>query len=174
MGKSRKGDSRDVRRVAEALGLDASHFGYPRGQDPVDSVAIPFTRSPTHGAHSGLSSAARWFLDRGYPVSIPLEPTHYDLVVDSDDGLKKVQVKTTNTREKNGRYAVRLTRTVFDNTVQANSRGCYRERPYEPGMVDYFFVSTGGGTQYLIPYEVVRHVVQKITLDKKYAAFAVA
>ena len=33
--------------------------------------------------------AARWFLDRGYVVSVPLQPACYHMITDSDDGLKK-------------------------------------------------------------------------------------
>jgi hypothetical protein len=39
-------------------------------------------------------------------------------------------------------------------------------------MVDYFFIVTGGGSMYLIPFDVVGSK-QSIVLDRKYGAFSV-
>jgi len=172
IGKNRNGQRTGVKAVAARLGLDTSHFGYDRSGVPHPGQDLPFTKAPSPGGKSGLSVAARWFLDRGYPVSIPLEPTCYDLITDSDDGLKRVQVKTTNRLEDSGRYYVRLLRTVYDASATSNAGGKYRQVPYAPGMVDYFFIVTAVGGMYLIPFNVVegKHA---IVLDRKYSAFAV-
>ena len=130
------------------------------------------SKAPSPGGKSGLSVAARWFLDRGYRSLLPLEPTCYDLITQSDEGLKKVQVKTTNKLETSGRYFVRLARTIYDPRATSNAGGKYRQAPYTPGMVDYCFIVTGGGSMYLIPFDVVGGR-QGIVLDRKYSAFAV-
>jgi hypothetical protein len=157
------------------LGLDTSHFGYARSSGPLAAVtAHPFTRVPDSGASSGLSIAARWFLDRGYGVSIPLEPEPYDLIAESDTGFQRVQVKTTRMAMKNGRYRVGLTRTVYDSAAMVGTAdGKHRRLPYDEGAIDFFFIVANGDGKYLIPFDVVAGR-QTIILDHKYAAFKVA
>jgi hypothetical protein len=127
-------------------------------------VAVPFANEIRPGGQSGLSIAARWFMDRGYVVSVPLEPVAYDLITESDDGLKKVQVKTTRKTEANGRYTVRVARNLHNG-------GTRKHVPYDPESVDYFFAVTPKN-QYLIPVEVVGERTH-LVLDEKYAAFAI-
>lgn len=95
LGKSSGSGTRPVKAVADRLGLDTSHFAYKRSFSPVSPIDMPFKNGLKFGGQSGLSIAARWFLDRGYVVSVPMEVTVYDLVAESDDGLKRIQVKTT-------------------------------------------------------------------------------
>jgi hypothetical protein len=174
VGRSEKSGSGTIalKSHAERLGLDTSHLTYARSGIPYPGQETPFLKAPSPGGKSGLSVAARWFLDRGYAVSLPLEPTCYDLISESDEGLKKIQVKTTNKLVTSGRYEVRLTRTIYDPRATANASGKYRQAPYALGMVDYFFIVTGGGSMYLIPFDVVGGR-QSIVLDRKYSAFAV-
>ena len=161
-----------LRSHAERLGIDTSHLVNARSVEPHPGKELPFSAVPSPGGRSGLSIAARWFLDRGYVVSVPLEPTCYDLITESDEGLKKVQVKTTKRLEDSGRYGVKLTRWVYDPQATSNASGKYRQAPYASGMVDYFFIVTSGGSMYLIPFDVVGNK-QSIVLDRKYGAFSV-
>lgn len=172
LGKKRNGKVSDVQAVAVRLGLEFSHFSYARSRTPVAAHPIPFTATPNPGGKSGLSVAAQWFLDRGYVVSVPLEPAQYDLVTESDDGLKKIQIKTTRKVSKGGRFAVQLTRTLYDPALTANAGGKYRQVKYDAGMVDYFFIITAGGPRYLIPFAAVPESVS-LVLDDKYRAFVV-
>jgi PD-(D/E)XK endonuclease len=160
-----------VKVVAERLGLDRSHFAYKRGFKPVPGVATPFRNAVRAGGQSGPSIAARWFLDRGYIVSVPLEPAPYDLVAESDEGLKRVQVKTTRQRQPNGRFLVEIARRVHDGTVLRNANGSRKAVPYNSDQVDYFFIVTPE-SMFLIPISVVAGF-RRIVLDVKYAAFAV-
>jgi PD-(D/E)XK endonuclease len=105
-------------------------------------------------------------------VSLPIEPTAYDLVTESDHGLQRIQVKTTGRRDRDGAYVARLTRAVYDPAVNPNARGNYREAPYAPDMIDFFFVIVSTGVMYLIPYATVPGF-QRVRLDTKYAAFVV-
>jgi PD-(D/E)XK endonuclease len=161
-----------LRDRAQRLGLDISHLGRTQSVIARSDQALPFANPSGHGGKSGLSVAAKWFLDRGYVVSVPLEPACYDLITESDDGLKKVQVKTTKRLETSGRYGVRLLRTIYDPEATPNAGGRYRQVPYLTGMVDYFFIVTGGGDMYLIPFDVVA-AKRSIVLDRKYSAFVV-
>lgn len=165
--------ARSLRSHAERLGLNVSHFA---SHEPVElRSALPFTklRAPAEGSRAGLSIAARWFLSRGYGVSIPLEPEPYDLITDSDEGLKKIQVKTTRMATGNGRYRVRLVRNVYDaSATLGNAGGKHRQLPYEQGSIDFFFIIVNGDGKYLIPFEVVAGL-KTIILDYKYAAFKI-
>ena len=70
-----------------------------------------------------------------------------------------------------GPVRVRIAPSARD-AGSANASGKYRQAPYALGMVDYFFIVTGGGSMYLIPFDVVGGR-QSIVLDRKYSAFAV-
>ena len=94
LGKASGRGTQPVKAVADRLGLDTSHFAYKRSFSPVSPIDMPFKNGLKSGGQSGLSIAARWFLDRGYVVSVPMEVV-YDLVAESDDGLQRIQVKTT-------------------------------------------------------------------------------
>lgn len=171
IGKKPGSGTRGVKAVADSLNLDTSHFFYARSFKPVAGIAVPFGNSVRHGGQSGLSIAARWFLDRGYIVSLPLEPAPYDLVTESDDGLKRIQVKTTRRVERNGRYKVILARMLHDAKAPRNANGNRRRVSYKAEDVDYFFVITPTSA-YLIPIDVVAGKLG-IVLDEKYAAFVV-
>ena len=59
--------------------------------------------------NSSLGIAIAYYASNGYIVSIPLNDTQdYDLVVDKDNSIKKVQVKFTGCKTKYGNYQVAL------------------------------------------------------------------
>ena len=97
---------------------------------------------------AGMALAKAYFGANGYTVSIPLNDTQdYDLIVDKDDKLLKVQVKFTGTKE-NERYRVKLMtngRNKNYGTVKDSS-------------VDILFVVTSNKDTYLIPKEVITQV----------------
>ena len=58
--------------------------------------------------NTGLGIAIAYYTSKGYIVSIPLNDTQdYDLIVDRDNELKRVQVKATSCK-KNENYQVSL------------------------------------------------------------------
>ena len=171
LGKKPGSGTQAVRTVALRLGLDTTHFAYKRNFKPVAPVGLPFGEAVRHGAQSGLSIAARWFLDRGYIVSVPLEPAAYDLVTESDEGLKRVQVKTTRYVASSGRHQVKITRNAHDANAPRNANGNRRRVAYSADEVDYFFIITPKSS-FLIPIGVLAGL-HTIVLDEKYAAFAV-
>lgn len=171
LGKQRTARSGLVQRHAEQLGVDTSHIGSTRWASPVPAGPSLFTKGSGSRLCSGLSIAASWFLDRGYLASVPLEPGPYDLVVESDSGLKRVQIKSTRYTGGNGRCMVRLTRRIYDASAKGNAGGRYRTRPYNGSEVDLFFV-IANGVRYLIPRDAVDGLVT-LVLDEKYASFRV-
>lgn len=59
--------------------------------------------------NSGLGIAIAYYSANGYTVSIPLNDTQdYDLIVDKDNNLRKVQVKATSCKTKYDKYQVAL------------------------------------------------------------------
>jgi len=59
--------------------------------------------------NTSLGIAIAYYAANGYTVSIPLNDTQdYDLIVDKNNILKKVQVKSTSCKTRYGNYQVAL------------------------------------------------------------------
>ncbi len=94
----------------------------------------------------GLGLAIGHFAARGFTVCVPLTDNQdYDLVVDESGELKKVQVKTSKQRNDNGSYEVNL------RVKGGNQSWSGVTKFFDPKVVDYLFVVTENGDQYLIP-----------------------
>jgi hypothetical protein len=139
------GDDRTrLKAHAARLGLDLSRL------DPMGKGAAtrPECRPDIkHLREAGTAIAAMWFLLCGYNTSLPVEPTIYDLLVAMPDGIKRVQVKTT-TFQQDG-WAVQVGRRPYSIGNRA------RLVPYDPDLVDFFFILDGDLTMYLIPSRVI-------------------
>ncbi|MGK2316568.1 group I intron-associated PD-(D/E)XK endonuclease [Gordonia rhizosphera] len=127
-----------VKGHAVRLGLDVAHLAGERS-----SVHPAGTRPRIdHLDRAGSLLAAAWFALSGHDVSWPLEPSRYDLLVSTSDGIRRVQVKTTTVR-------VGHTWKVYLSTA-------HRERKtYDPDEIDDFFVIAGDLAYYLIPVSAV-------------------
>lgn len=138
---------------------------------PIERVSDAFSRLPGTKTlpSSATAIAIEWFAARGYVTSIPLEQAAYDLVVESDAGLKRVQVKTT-CRKDNGCWSVAICRNGYDNSARLNAGGKRRRRPYTRAEVDIFFIVTSSRDVYLVPIEVVEGQMG-LVLDRKYKNF---
>jgi hypothetical protein len=127
-----------VKGHASRIGLDLRHLTVS------SDVGVVRERRPdtAYLRRAGPLLAASWFTLCGRDVSWPLEPSRYDLVVCGEEGLRRVQVKTTTTRAGN-------TWKVYLSTAR-------RERKtYDPDEIDDFFVIDGSLMCYLIPMAVV-------------------
>mgnify|MGYP003391902124 CR=1 FL=1 len=135
---------------------------------------LPFSKSSSSQnlRRSAVGEAIRWFLSRGYAPSIPVEPTRYDLIVESDHGLLKVQIKST-TRVQNGFWCVQLCRLQYNSTLVATgSAGKRRRQSYLKDEVDLFFIYTSDGSRYLIPLEAIGDNFQ-VSLNQKFDKYKV-
>jgi hypothetical protein len=150
-----------VKAHAIRLGLDLSHLD----EDAHDSIQ-PTSLEPTlrNLRDAATMLAAFWFSLCGFATAIPVEPTIYDLLVSMPDGIKRVQVKTTTYNSKNG-WQVAVGRRPY-------SAG-NRERliPYDPELIDWFFIVDGDLSVYLIPSQVIAGRVQ--ILLRTYARYIV-
>jgi hypothetical protein len=128
----------------------------------VATVAVPFGKKKSVMSDVAHAKAIAWFTARGYNVSLPIQTTSYDLVAESDEGLKRIQVKSTDTKnDSSASWRV--------NVCRANGRDRKRTT-YSKDDVDLFFVLTGDGDVYLIPIEVIEGK-ERICLDLLYGQY---
>jgi hypothetical protein len=143
---SRAGGERTlVKAHALRLGLDFSHLGHP-----APHVATPCELRPdlAHLRRAAESLAAAWFVLCGCNVAFPVAPDCYDLLVWASDGMKRVQVKTTTCKTKDG-WMAQVARRPYSVTNNALLI------PYDPDVIDLFFIIDGDLTVYVIPSRVL-------------------
>lgn len=113
----------------------------------------------------GVAAAIYYYTKSGAVVSIPnTDNARYDLVVDFDGKLTRVQVKTTGYKEKNS-YIVQL-RTAGGNRSWGGT-----VKKLDSSEFDELLVYTMEGSVYTFPAEFV-HDRSTITLSDKYASYA--
>jgi hypothetical protein len=140
------------------LGIDYSHLvsrspdasGGPKGPG---YAGLTLTAEQGHLSEAAASMAATWFTLSGCAVSIPIEPAIYDLLAEMPDGLKRIQVKTTTYKGKDGWSA-----TVGRRPYAPGDLGPLA--PYDLGTIDYFFIIDGDLNMYLIPAIALAGTVQ--------------
>ena len=115
----------------------------------------------------GIGAAIAYFTKLGCTVSIPLtDSQEYDLIVDMDGVLKKVQVKTTSQRKGDGPYRVQL-RTCGGN------QSFHTVKHFNGGLVDLMFILTASGERYLMPTND-KSPKSNMVLGEKYREFRVS
>ena len=98
----------------------------------------------------GLTDAIAWFGANGYGVLLPLiDAQPYDLVVESGDGLQRVQVKTTTVRSPHGVFVVSL-------TTSGGNQSFHTRKPFDPTESELLYVLTDERVRYLIPTATIR------------------
>src|SRR5690348_13120062 len=107
---------------------------------------------------AAVAAATSWVL-------FPVEPDAYDLLADLPDGMKRVQVKTTTFKSKDG-WLAQIGRRPYSTGNNALLV------PYSPEIIDLFFIIDGDLAMYLIPSRVVAGRVQ--ILLRAYTQFIVA
>jgi hypothetical protein len=140
------GDGRTrVKAHAIRLGLELAHLENPVANSSGPAEVRPDLRYLRDAA---TSIAAAWFSMCGFNVAIPVEPTVYDLLISMPEGIKRVQVKTTTCFAKDGWTVV-----VGRRPYSIGNRE--RRVPYDPELIDWFFIVDGDLTIYLIPSRVI-------------------
>ena len=131
---ARSGDERiRVKAHALRLGLDLSHL---TKQPQETSGEAPLKPALPNLRQAATSLAASWFALCGCVPAIPIEPTVYDLLVSTPDGIKRVQVKTTTYNGKTG-WQVGVGRRPYSIGNRE------RQVPYDPELIDWFFIVDG-------------------------------
>ncbi len=115
--------------------------------------------------NSSLGIAIAYYASNGYIVSIPLNDTQdYDLIVDNDKTLKRVQVKSSGCKTKYGNYQVAL-----------KSCGGTKGKTYKTIIetnVDEVFILLENLERYIIPIEKIKNKTT-ITICNKYKKYKV-
>ena len=118
-----------------------------------------FTTNKEKG-NTGLGIAIAYFSSNGYTVSIPLNDTQdYDLIIDKDNTISKVQVKSTSCKTKYDVYQVAL-----------KSCGGTKGKTYKTIIntkVDFLFVVTDKLDIFLIPTSAIKNK-STLNLCEKY------
>ncbi|MBE6158343.1 MAG: hypothetical protein E7159_00785 [Firmicutes bacterium] len=113
--------------------------------------------------NAALGTAIGYFTNEGYTVSIPLNDTQdYDLIVDIEGKLHKVQVKGTTFKTKYDVYQVSL-----------KSSGGTKGKIYKTIKdtdVDLTFVACEDGQMFLIPKEALNNT-STLNLGKEYLEY---
>jgi hypothetical protein len=127
--------------------------------------AIGFRKftNPRKQGNAGLGIAIAYLSRIGVDVAIPLTDTQrYDLIAVHNEGMDRVQVKTTTTKD-HGSYVVHL-RTVGGNKSQV------KVRLFDPADYEWLFVVCGDSTAYMIPTTEIR-ARYSLTLSRRYERF---
>lgn len=142
-----------IKSHAVRLGLDTSHLNRlsHNGREPSEAPAqaselnaeLKFLRVAA-GALAGT-----WFMLRGCAVSFPAEPTVYDLLAQTPQGIIRVQVKTTTCTQKNG------WQVGVGHHPDTHAKKQRQVLAYSPDEIDLFFIVDGDMTMYLIPSRAI-------------------
>ena len=131
-----------------------------------DSRMIQYKNSKKQG-DAGLGQAIAYFTKNEYDVAIPLtDSCDWDLVVEKDSVLQRVQVKTSHQMASSGNEIFNL-RVMGGNRSWSGKSKMVAEQSYDLLFV-YHLVT---GRQALIPRCVLTN--SKLTLHKKYQMYVV-
>ena len=115
---------------------------------------------PVQQGTVGLGLAIAHFISTGNTISLPLNDNQdYDLIVDIDGVLKKIQVKTTRVIQNNN-YVVQLKKVRPNNSSNVIHN-------FDKLSSDILFVLTEDGTKFSIPCDAI-DVKTQLTLDERY------
>lgn len=121
-----------------------------------------FTTNKEKG-NSGLGMAIAYFTTNGYIVSIPLNDTQdYDLIVEKENRLQRVQVKSTGCIGKGGNYQVAL------KSCGGTKGKTYKTVKYT--NIELIFILTEHKEMYLIPIDRINNV-STLSLCSKYEKY---
>ena len=113
--------------------------------------------------NTSLGIAIAYYTSNGYTVSIPLNDTQdYDLIVDKDDIIKRVQVKSTACKDKNGKYQVALKSC---GGTKGNTYKTLRKT-----KIEELFIFLENKDIYIIPINFIKNE-STLTICDKYQKF---
>lgn len=114
----------------------------------------------------GLGKAINYFTSHNYTVALPLNDTQkYDLIVDIDNKLQRISVKTSRYSNEYGSYEVML------KNAGGTSKGS-KIRLFDNTSCDYVFIYTASNDLYLIPSDKI-DAKNSIKVGKKYVEYKV-
>jgi hypothetical protein len=120
----------------------------------------------------GELSAMEWLGSQGATVWVPFNHSpHVDLMAEFDDGLVKVQVKTSTFQAKPKSGEERWKVAIATNGGNRSWTGLTKK--FDPAKVDYLFVLVGNGRRWFIPSAFIE-AAREVTLGgSKYSEFEI-
>jgi hypothetical protein len=118
---------------------------------------------------AGLGQAIAYFTLKGYDIALPLtDSADWDLIVETENGLQRVQVKTSGQFKPSGNE-------VFSLSVQGGNQSWNGKRKIVSDQnYDLLFLHhLVSGKQILIPKNVANEVRSSLTLCEKYSQYVV-
>ena len=121
----------------------------------------------SHQGNLGLGRAIAYYTSICIPVMLPLNDTQkYDLVIDKDNSLKRVSIKTTQGLNKSNKYYI----VQLKNSGGASGVG--KIRNFDNTTSDILFIVTKEGIMYEIPTSEI-NVVTALTLSEEWDKYIV-
>lgn len=115
----------------------------------------------------GIHAACFYLRLQGYDILKPENDNlDYDLAINTEEGFKTVQVRTTYHKSKYGKYIVHLP------VSGGNRTGKYKFKYLNQNVVDYLLVLTDEGSIYFIPTSVIT-AKKQLNLGDKYEEYKV-
>ena len=125
---------------------------------------MKFTTNKEKG-NTSLGIAIAYYSSNGYTVSIPLNDTQdYDLIVDKNNTIKRIQVKSSGCKTKYGNYQIALKScggtkgSTYKTVIETN--------------IDELFVLTENLRMYILPIEEI-HNKSTLNICDKYEKYRV-
>jgi hypothetical protein len=161
---------RAIKRHAVRIEVDSSHFtGQRRWSDAQLKAAVLQATcwADVLAALDMTDRAESRARVKGHAVRLGLDVDHLRPAepVTMQAGIQRVQVKSTTSRMREGRWQVGIGRRPYSLDKTAG------KAPYDPDTIDLFFIVDGDGALYLIPSKVLAGRVGVIT--DVYAAYNV-
>lgn len=114
-----------------------------------------------------VGQAIAYYSKKQEEVSLPLgDKKHYDLIIDREGKLLKVQIKYTSFKSKYGIFMSQL-------RVKGGNQSYHTSYSYQEGDFDLYVVYTAAGNLYEIPYNVIKDFKNSICLGKKYEQYKI-
>ena len=114
----------------------------------------------------GVGQAICYYTINGVEVLLPIgDKKPYDLVIDRDEQLLKVQVKYTSCKNKTGNFRA-------DLRITGGNQSFKTAKHYEDKDFDLCFVYTSEGDCYEIPFEIL--FKNSVTLCGKYDQYKIS
>lgn len=115
----------------------------------------------------GLGQAIAYFTKMGYIVSLPLNDSQdYDLIVEINKKLYKVQVKTTTIKSLSGYYQPYIRQTCKNTKRNYTKAATTLE-------YDYLFVTADNFESWFIPKEKIKNIKTSFVLNENYDKYKV-
>jgi hypothetical protein len=125
--------------------------------------------NPRKQGDIGVGVAISWFMNNDYSVSIPIsESQRYDLIVEKDKNLQRVQVKTSTNRRASGSF------TVILKTNGGNQSWSGISHYFDKTTSELLFILTDTGEKYLIPTSQLKDNAATIDVGHKWKEYLIS